>query len=110
VNRLHFQSQEYVGEFRSRYNLAVAGLAYVIVLTKNATQIATGKENRSRTPAAADDRLFPSVNANAGDNRILGSLAKAELFNPICLAMPRADRTDYFAVRGSFIHCNILSA
>jgi hypothetical protein len=93
VNILPFQPYKHFDKFRRCYLFAIAGLTDVIVLTKDAAQIATGKEDCTGTSATADDRLFARMHHHACDDRILGGFAKAQLFNPIRRAESWADCT-----------------
>ena len=58
--------------------LAEALAADVIVLAENTVQVAAGKENSTAAFSAADDGLFPHMQAGAGNNRSEAYAAAAE--------------------------------
>jgi len=81
-----------VGEDRRRHGLSHAVLRYLVVLAKQAAEVAAGDKNGTRSARTGYRRLFPEMEAGPGnpDSRILAAEA-----SPACIAVDAAiARTD----------------
>ena len=88
---------DFLQTFNSNF-LAEALAADVIVLAENTVQVAAGKENRTAAFSAADDGLFPHMQAGAGNNRSEAYAAAAEAacsIRHICRAVYTAAMRTY---------------
>jgi hypothetical protein len=90
------QRQHYIRQFFNGDYISIAELADVIVLTKNAPQVATGEKYCSRTRVANQRRLLSEMSIIAGDMNLSVYLAIAQLsLDSINLAIARTESATF---------------
>jgi len=76
------QGKHHSGQLCAVHDTAFTELAYAVVLTENAVQVAVSEEDGSRATPANQRRLFPEVWPEAGHDYLICCLALTDFTVP----------------------------